>query len=87
MSSIRSRLFFGCPLIGAGVIAMVGAGASCADSGINLTPGNNERIAQLRAKRTPPSRLPPRTVIAVLCRTLRDVGDGGAIRHPRSGSS
>ena len=41
MSSIRSRLFFGCPLIGAGVIAMVGAGASCPDSGINLTPGNN----------------------------------------------
>ena len=41
MSFVRSSLLYGASVIGAGAIALVGAAAASADTGINFSPGNN----------------------------------------------
>jgi hypothetical protein len=41
MSLVRSSLLFGASLAGAATIALVGAGAATAESGINFSPGND----------------------------------------------
>ncbi|WP_243753441.1 hypothetical protein [Mycolicibacterium sp. CBMA 213] len=41
MSIIRSAILLGASALGAGVIALIGATAASADTGINITPGNN----------------------------------------------
>jgi hypothetical protein len=44
MSMIRSTVLLGAAVVGAGAIALLGAGAASADSGINLGPGSNDGV-------------------------------------------
>ncbi|CAM5733141.1 hypothetical protein MAUB1S_03440 [Mycolicibacterium aubagnense] len=48
MSMIRSAAVLGASAIGAGAIALVCAAAASADTGINITPGNNGRSTAVR---------------------------------------
>ena len=44
MSMIRSTVLVGAAVASAGAMALLGAGAAAADSGINLGPGSNDGV-------------------------------------------